>query len=120
MNPPVPGEREVLDRLRLLVKEVTGVSAESVRLDQALVGDLGAESIDLLDLSFLIEEEFGIVLEANELENEARALLGPTSTNTRTPSLYILSTSLWNSTGEETCCSSRPIILSLTFFPFLG
>jgi len=33
---------------------------------------LGAESIDLLDLSFLIEREFRITIESNEFEKEAR------------------------------------------------
>ena len=34
--------------------------------------DLGAESLDLLDLSFLIEETFGIRLEADEFTRQAR------------------------------------------------
>ena len=37
--------------------------------------DLGAESIDLLDLSFRIEEKFKVTIEANELEREAKKRL---------------------------------------------
>ena len=42
-------------------------------MQQVLVTDLGAESLDLLDLSFLIEEAFGITIEPNELEQQAKA-----------------------------------------------
>jgi acyl carrier protein len=72
MNKTVPGEQEVFERLRPLIQEVTGVRPDSIRLESVLVHDLGAESIDLLDLSFLIEQEFGITIEANEFEKEAR------------------------------------------------
>jgi hypothetical protein len=39
------------------------------------VKDLGAESIDLLDLSFRIEEQFQVTIEANEIEREAKKRL---------------------------------------------
>jgi len=55
-----------------LIREVTGAREEQVRMDSVLMGDLGAESIDLLDLSFLIEERFGITIEADEFERQAR------------------------------------------------
>ena len=38
--------------------------------------DLGAESIDLMDLSFRIEESFQVTIEANEIEREANKRLG--------------------------------------------
>ena len=37
--------------------------------------DLGAESVDLLDFSFLIEETFGITLEVDELESRTQQSL---------------------------------------------
>ena len=66
-------EREVFDRLAPLIVEVTGEPEEAIQMDSILSADLGAESLDLLDLSFLIEEEFGIVLEADEFESRAKA-----------------------------------------------
>jgi hypothetical protein len=42
------------------------------------MADLGAESLDLLDLSFLIEEEFGILLEGNAIERQAKLRMGDT------------------------------------------
>ena len=51
------------------------MTPEKIRLDSVLVSDLGAESIDLLDLSFRIEEKFQVRIEANEIEREARKRL---------------------------------------------
>jgi acyl carrier protein len=64
-------ENEILERLKPLLVEVLGVAAEKIRLESVLVADLGAESIDLLDLSFLIEETFNVTIEGNEIEREA-------------------------------------------------
>jgi acyl carrier protein len=68
-------ENEILERLKPLLVEVLGVSPETIRLESVLVRDLGAESIDLLDLSFRIEEHFKVTIEANEIEREARQRL---------------------------------------------
>jgi len=64
-------ETEVFERLLPLVREVTGARADQVAMTSNLMEDLGAESIDLLDLSFLIEETFGITIEADEFERRA-------------------------------------------------
>ena len=45
--------------VRGIVAEVLMVPPASVRSDSALVGELGAESIDFLDLIFRIEEAIG-------------------------------------------------------------
>ncbi len=66
---------EIFEELKPLLVEVLGVAPEKVRLDSVLVSDLGAESIDLLDLSFRIEERFQVRIEANEIEREARKRL---------------------------------------------
>lgn len=64
-------EQETFEKLLPLLREVTGARAEQVTLASNLMDDLGAESIDLLDLSFLIEEAFGITIEADEFERQA-------------------------------------------------
>lgn len=69
------GEREVFDQLKPLIMEVTGAKEDEIGMDSVLMSDLGAESLDLLDLSFLIEERFGITIEADEFESRARQRL---------------------------------------------
>ena len=66
-------EEEVFRKVLPHVREVTGVPEEQIRMDSVLMDDLGAESLDLLDLSFLIEEAFGVTIAADEFERQARA-----------------------------------------------
>jgi acyl carrier protein len=51
--------QDLREVIRGLVSEVLLVPRESVRLDSALIGDLGAESIDFVDLIFRIEDVIG-------------------------------------------------------------
>lgn len=64
-------ENEILEQLKPLLVEVLGVRPDEIQPHKELVGQLGAESIDLLDLTFRIEETFKVRIEANELEREA-------------------------------------------------
>lgn len=68
-------EQEIFEHLKPLLVETLGVAPERIALTSVLVRDLGAESIDLLDLSFRIEERFKVTIEANEIEREARQRL---------------------------------------------
>lgn len=63
-------EQQILEQLRPLVRQVTGVSEEEIHLNSNLMHDLGAASLDLLDLSFLVEEAFGITLTGREFEQQ--------------------------------------------------
>jgi acyl carrier protein len=63
-------EQEIFDRLIPMVQEVTGARKDQITMNSGLMKDLGAESVDLLDFSFLIEEHFGITIEANEFEQQ--------------------------------------------------
>lgn len=69
-------EGDVFDKLVPLIREVTGAKDGDIRMESVLMADLGADSVDLLDLSFLIEEAFGITLEADEFERDASRRLG--------------------------------------------
>ena len=65
-------EQDVFEKLVPLIREVTGVRKDQIAMESGLMRDLGAESIDLLDFTFLIEEVFGITIEADEFEQQAR------------------------------------------------
>ena len=65
-------EQEIFKKLIPLIREVTGVREERIRMESCLMYDLGAESVDLLDFTFLIEEVFGVTIEADEFEQQAR------------------------------------------------
>jgi acyl carrier protein len=64
-------DHEILEQLNPLLVEVLGVREDEIHPHCELVTHLGAESIDLLDLTFRIEDTFKVRIEANELEREA-------------------------------------------------
>lgn len=55
---------------------VLDVPAESVREEQRLIGDLEADSLDLLDLTFHLEKEFGVKISPRDIERRAKEKLG--------------------------------------------
>jgi acyl carrier protein len=63
-------EAEIFAKLRPLIREVTAARDDDIRMDSNLMEDLGAASLDLLDLSFLIEETFGITLSGDEFQQQ--------------------------------------------------
>ena len=60
----------MLEKLCKLIADQFGVEPDSVTADTAFVDDLGADSVDLVDLSMALEEEFGMEeMEAEEIES---------------------------------------------------
>ena len=50
----------MFEKLCKLIAEQFGVDPETVTADSAFVDDLGADSVELMDLSMALEEEFGM------------------------------------------------------------
>lgn len=55
------------DRIRAILVDSLAVSENEIVEEASLSGDLGAESIDLLDMVFRLEREFDIQLSSDEL-----------------------------------------------------
>jgi acyl carrier protein len=53
-------ENSVEDRLRALVVSRLYVEADQVTLEASFVEDLGADSLDIVDLAMAVEDEFAI------------------------------------------------------------
>ena len=51
---------ETADRVKKIVTEHLGVSADKVREDASFIDDLGADSLDIVELVMAFEEEFGV------------------------------------------------------------
>jgi len=58
---------DVVTRVARRVAEVLARSAAEVKPESRLMTDLGAESLDLVELMFLLEQEFGIKLSRDDL-----------------------------------------------------
>lgn len=56
------------DKINNIIVENLGVSPEEVKLDSLLSDDLGADSLDAVEISMAIEEEFGIDIPDEVLE----------------------------------------------------
>lgn len=50
----------MFEKLCTLIAEQFGVEPETVTQETAFVDDLGADSVDLVDLSMALEDEFGM------------------------------------------------------------
>ena len=62
---------EILNILRELVAEQFAKEPEEITMDTAFEGDLGADSVDLVELVMAMEEEF----EVGEIEEEELSTL---------------------------------------------
>ncbi len=58
--------------VRDVIAEVRNVPAEKVRLDSVLMRDLGADSLDFLDVVFKLERAFDLQITRGEMERAAR------------------------------------------------
>ena len=63
----MPDANEVHARVTIVLVQSLGVEEDDVIPSATLQGDLGAESIDFLDIIFRLEREFSIKIEHNEL-----------------------------------------------------
>jgi len=60
-------EDEVLQKVRETLVDALGVDDEEVTPEATLTGDLGAESIDFLDIVFRLEKAFNIKIPPGDL-----------------------------------------------------
>ena len=63
--------KEIYDKVAATLVEALNVEGEKITPTAALQGDLGAESIDFLDIVFRLEREFAIKIPRGELFPEA-------------------------------------------------
>ena len=63
----MPSKEEVFEKVRESLVDALGVDDDEVTPEATLVGDLGAESIDFLDIVFRLEKSFDIKIPRGEL-----------------------------------------------------
>lgn len=62
-----PTKEEVYAKVKEALEDALGVDEDEVVPEATLVGDLGAESIDFLDIVFKLEQAFDIEMPRDEL-----------------------------------------------------
>jgi acyl carrier protein len=63
----MPTKEEIFEKIQNALVEALGVDEDEVTPEATLVGDLGAESIDFLDIVFRLEKAFDIKIPRGEL-----------------------------------------------------
>ena len=61
-----------LTKVQAIIADALYMDAEQVTADANLMRDLGAESIDFLDIIFRLEKEFGIKIPKGDIERRAK------------------------------------------------
>jgi len=67
----MPSRDEIYEKVSATLVEALNVDEDEVTPEATLQGDLGAESIDFLDIVFRLEREFGIKIPRGELFPES-------------------------------------------------
>ena len=60
-------ENEIFQKVQQILSEALGIEKEEIRQESSLVRDLGAESIDFIDIIFRLEKAFDIKIPSGEL-----------------------------------------------------
>ncbi|MBI4619662.1 MAG: acyl carrier protein [Desulfobacterales bacterium] len=63
------GNESVEAKIKAIIVEQLGIDAEDVVNEASFVDDLGADSLDLVELIMALEEEFGQEISDEEAEN---------------------------------------------------
>ncbi len=69
-------EKVIYEKVKESVVEALGVDDDEVTPNAVLFDDLGAESLDLLDIVFRLEKEFGIKIPRGGIQADALAAEG--------------------------------------------
>src|SRR5215211_7465218 len=67
----MPTQEEIFSKVSATLVEALNVDEDEIKPTATLQGDLGAESIDFLDIVFRLEREFGVKIPRGELFPES-------------------------------------------------
>mgnify|MGYP003307979505 FL=1 len=59
----------VFEKIKNIVSEQLGVNANEITMDSTFVEDLGADSLDVVELVMAMEDEFDMEIDEDQAEN---------------------------------------------------
>jgi len=62
------GEYMIFEKVKKIVVEQLGVEEEDISMEASFIDDLGADSLDIVELIMALEEEFDIEIPDSEAE----------------------------------------------------
>ena len=69
-------EKDILTGVCECVGDVLDIPAETICADDKFIADLGADSLDLLDLTFRLEQRFGVPISPRDIERGTIQAIG--------------------------------------------
>ena len=57
------------EKIKAIIAEVLNVDENEITMETTFTDDLGADSLDLFEMVMALEEEFGIEIPSEDLEN---------------------------------------------------
>jgi acyl carrier protein len=67
-----PYDAQIMDKVRQSFADALGLDLDEVQPDSKVIGDLGAESLDFLDIAFRLERAFDIRIPRGGVEAASR------------------------------------------------
>ena len=62
-------ERNMFEKVCKMLADQLGIEADSIKPEQEVVKDLGADSLDVVELMMALEDDYGITLPESEVES---------------------------------------------------
>jgi len=62
-------EEEIFEKVTTILKNQLSIDNKEVKLESQLIDDLGADSLDLVEISMALEEEFSIEVPDYQVES---------------------------------------------------
>ncbi len=62
-------KNEILEKVKAVIAEKLNLEEEAISPESAILEDLGADSLDVVDLVMALEEEFDIQVPDEDMEN---------------------------------------------------
>ena len=57
----------ILERVRQLIAEQMCLDVENVKADSHIINDIGADSLDIVEMLMTVEEEWGIIVDDDDM-----------------------------------------------------
>ena len=57
----------VIDKLKSIIAEQFGIDTDAISEDTDIVADLGADSLDVVEMMMALEEEYGITIDDSKI-----------------------------------------------------
>lgn len=71
VNTPMASKEQIFDKVKAIIVDQLGVEANEVTSEASFIEDLGADSLDIVELIMALEEEFEIEVPDEDAEKLA-------------------------------------------------